>query len=182
LSNGISKRREELSEDAESWLHGEECGFFRFKRKEELAELWREHGDRIVAEHVDQWPGTRPLRWWQYDALRIAVGTYPGCFWDGKLAEPRKRLGGVGTPSHECLGYVPHFSYGLPAAWISQWDVEYYTGTARDLGTFKGVAIDPNDPPNFESQASYLERNGVMIACERKRLTKEDFEPEAVVL
>jgi hypothetical protein len=160
-----SKRREELSEDAESWLHGEECGFFRFKGKEELAALWAEHGHRIVAEHIAMYPGQRPRLWWQYDA-----------------PEPRKRLGGIGTPCHECLGYAPNFIFGIPAAWISQWDVEYYTGTgtARDLGTFNGVAIDPNDPPVYESQTGYLERHGLLLSGERKRLTKEDFEPEAL--
>jgi hypothetical protein len=67
---------------------------------------------------------------------------------------------------------------------------EYYTGTARDIhgslinpkpsGTFEGVAIDPGDPPVFESQASYLERHGLFLPGERKRLKKEDFEPEVV--
>jgi hypothetical protein len=83
----------------------------------------------------------------EHDAPRIAVGTYPDCWYDGKLPEPRMRLGGVGTPCHECLAHVPHFSCGLPTSWVSQSDVQRYTGTA---GTFKGVAIDPDDPPSYE--------------------------------
>jgi hypothetical protein len=64
----VSKRRVPLEEDAEQWLRGEPCGFFQFKRKEQLAALWAEHGDAIVAEHVAKYPGTRPHRWWQYSA------------------------------------------------------------------------------------------------------------------
>jgi hypothetical protein len=188
-----NKRREDLSEEAEQWLRGQSdgLGFFPYSLTDhEFADLWAEHADRIIEEHVAQWPGTRPYRWWQYDAPRMAVGTHPDCFWDGKLPEPRRRLGGVGTPRHECLGYVPDFSYGLPTGWISQRDVEYYTGTARDIhgnpintkpsGTFKGVAIDSDDPPVFESQASYLERHSLLRSGERGRLTKRNFEPETV--
>jgi hypothetical protein len=136
-----NKRREDLSEEAEQWLRGKDQDL-------EFFDLWVEHRDGIIEEHVAQWPGTRPYRWWQYDAPRIPVGTYPECFWDGKLAEPRRRLGGVGAPRHECLGYVPDFSYGLPTSWISQRDVEHYTGTARGR-PFEGVAIDPDDPPIY---------------------------------
>jgi hypothetical protein len=66
-------------------------------------------------------------------APRIAIGTYPDCYYDGQLPEARRRLGGVGTPCHECLAHVPHFSYGLPTSWVSQRDVEHYTGTARHI-------------------------------------------------
>jgi hypothetical protein len=33
-----------------------------------LAEFWAEHRDRIVEHHVRRHPGTRPVRWWPYDA------------------------------------------------------------------------------------------------------------------
>jgi hypothetical protein len=46
----VTKRREELCEDAERWLQGEPCGFFEFKDARELAALWAEHGDPAVAE------------------------------------------------------------------------------------------------------------------------------------
>jgi hypothetical protein len=157
-----------------------DIGFFPYsKTAEEFAELWAEHRDDIIEEHIAQWPGTRPYRWWDYDAPRIAVGTYPDCYYDGMRPEPRKRLGGIGTPCHECLAHVPHFSYGLPTAWVSQRDVERYTDTGR-YGTFKGVAINPDDPPTYESQAAYLERHSLLLPGERKRLKKQDFEPEVV--
>jgi hypothetical protein len=43
---------------------------------------------------------------------------------------------------------------------------------------FSGVAIDPNDPPTFESQAAYLKRHGLLLAGEERRLKKADWEPE----
>jgi len=45
---------------------------------------------------------------------------------------------------------------------------------------FTGVAIDPNDPPTFESQAAYLKRHGLLLAGEERRLRKVDWEAEAV--
>lgn len=47
---------------------------------EELAEFWREHGDRLVAEHVATHPDTRPWAWWQF--TRPALGLpEPRCTW-----------------------------------------------------------------------------------------------------
>jgi hypothetical protein len=45
----VTKRREQLCEDAERWLRGEPCGFFEFKNDDELAALWAEYGDPKIA-------------------------------------------------------------------------------------------------------------------------------------
>jgi hypothetical protein len=47
-----SKRREELSEDAQKWLRGEDSGFFEFGDEAVFA-LWAEYGDPEVAEWDD---------------------------------------------------------------------------------------------------------------------------------
>jgi hypothetical protein len=101
----VSKRRADLEDGAEQWLRGEPCGFFKFKRQEDLSALWAEHGDRIVAEWVADNPDTRPALWWRYSA-------------------PAPRQDG-------------------------------------------------------ESQAAYLERHGLFLPGERKRLRKGDFEGRA---
>jgi hypothetical protein len=120
----------------------------------------------------------------------MPLGTFPGWYYDGKLLEPRKRLGGTGTPASDVLAYVPTFSCGLPVIWIEPWMVRYFSGLAVDirgehiggeLREFKGVAIDPNDPPTFEAQATYLKRLGLFLAGEEKRLRKADWEAEAVL-
>src|SRR5579871_2917646 len=152
-------KRQALDANAEAWLHGEDCGLFRFKPDETLQALWELHGESIVERHVAESPGTRPERWWEFDAPRSPRGTCPGCYYDGKLCEPRERIGGVGTPDHEVLAVVPSFSFGVPSFWLGQ-----------KLKP-KGVALDPDDPPLFESQASYLDRHGLFLPGERKRLT-----------
>jgi hypothetical protein len=186
------KAKQQLTDESEAWLQGDEkgAGFFKYSTDDELAALWATHSDRIVAEHVAEYPGSRPARWWQQSAPRIPLGTSPGCYYDGKLPEPRKRLGGTGTPASEVLAYVPTFSYGLPAIWITPWQVKYYGGTAVDIRgnpigslvptDFKGVAIDMSNPPRFESQATYLKRHGLFLAGEERRLRKADWDPETV--
>ena len=62
-------------------------------------QLWNQNRDVILAEHVKENPGTRPALWWRYTAPRLPVGTFPGCYRDGQLPEPRKRTGGTGTPA-----------------------------------------------------------------------------------
>jgi hypothetical protein len=43
-------------------------------------------------------------------------------------------------------------------------------------------AFDPADPPLFEAEASYLERHGLFLPGERRRLRKADWAPEAAEL
>jgi len=137
--------------------------------------VWREYRAELLPEFVVEHPGTRPHAWWRFDA-----------------PEPsRRRLGGIGTPSPEVLAYAPTFAFGLPVHWVTDWDVAFYNGRAHDVhgqrigtshheGDFKGVAIDPRDPPRFESEASYLKRHGVLTRDERAQLPADAFAPEHV--
>jgi hypothetical protein len=96
------------------------------------------------------------------------------------------------APLSGLFGCVPMYCYGLPAVWIDEWQVKYYSGIAVDIHgkpigarypnyDFKGVAIDPDDPPTFESQAAYLKRRGLFLAGEERRLKKVDFEAELFI-
>jgi hypothetical protein len=91
----------------------------------------------------------------------------------------------------DALSYKPTHSFGLPAIFITHWQVRYYSGIAVDIhgapigdlypgSNFKGVAIDPNDPPTFESQAAYLKRHGLFLPGEERRLRKADWEAEPI--
>ncbi len=137
-------------------------------------ELWDVVRDDVVAEWVIERAGTRPAVWWRHDA-----------------PEPRQRLGGRGDPLWEHLAVLPTFEHGIPASWVEGWHVDFYTGKAVDKhgapigqefvgNDFRGVAIDPENPPVYESQATYLERLGLLLPGERRRIEAVDFEPEAV--
>src|SRR5438132_718453 len=95
----IDRRRQDVTDEHEAWLLGDQFagGLFKYSPAEELAAFWAEHSERIVADHVAEFPGTRPARWWQREA-----------------SEPRKRLGGIGTPASDVLSYKPTFAYGIP--------------------------------------------------------------------
>ncbi len=47
-----SKRKEELSANAEAWLRGEPAGFFPYKLEAQLRDIWNRYGDKTVME----WP------------------------------------------------------------------------------------------------------------------------------
>ena len=40
--------------------------------------LWEQHRNEILAAWVKEKPGTRPARWWEFDAPRSDIGTYSG--------------------------------------------------------------------------------------------------------
>ena len=196
------RRREPVGQSAWAWLtdgpappdNGDDDAFeFNFLTgAEERRALWDAHRSEILTAWVKDKPGTRPARWWEFDAPRSPIGTYPGWYYDGKLPEPRQRTGGTGTPNHEVLAYAPQFELGIPVGWVDQWAVDYYNGRAQDIhgnpigtefseGNFDGFAYDPEDPPIFESQAAYLDRHGLLTAPERKALGPDAFEPEPVI-
>lgn len=141
-----------------------------------MKDAWDSWRDEIMPDWTCKHPCSRPAAWWDFDA--------PG---------PRRRLGGTGDPASEHLAYGEAYSYGLPDTWITKFDEEYYNGRRLDIhgkliptpykdGDFQGKAVDPEDPPTFESQAAYLERHGLLTAYEKKWLEghKEALEPETI--
>jgi hypothetical protein len=155
------------------------------------AALWQEHGPVILEWWMIEHPGTRPSLWWQFDAPREPIGTWPDCYYDGMLPLPRQRIGGIGTPKFDVFAYSPNYRSGIPTLWVESWEVEYYSGRAKDIHGnpigqnfagkhFAGLAIDPQNPPVFEAEATYLDRHNLLLPGERKRLTAADFAPERI--
>ena len=71
-------------------------------------------------------------------------------------------------------GGEPRLLMGVPDEWIDADWLRVY----RKLGTPLGVpAVDPDDPPLFESEPTYLRRLGLLLAGELRRLGDDDFEP-----
>ena len=137
--------------------------------------VWAEHKAVLVAHFVKRNPGRRPARWWTYDAPRQPMGTFPGWWCDGKVAQPRLRLGGTGTAALDVFDAVPDFHLGIPVQWCTTEDVAW----CAEEG-IHAVLIEPTDPPIYEAQATYLGRHGLLAAHERRRLPADAFEPEVV--
>lgn len=98
-----------------------ECGHDYFRdvplaRDDDLMRaVWEDHGREFLEKYVAQHPGRRPFAWWRFEA-----------------PEPRRRLGGTGTP------ISPQLFFGMPSVY--------------------GEDYDTANPPKFESQAAYLRR------------------------
>jgi hypothetical protein len=153
-------------------------------------QLWDAARDMILEAWIRERPGSRPWGWWEHDSPRRDTGTGA---WFEPLPIPRERLGGIGTPAHQVLRYVPRFSFGIPTQWLDERQVKLYSGNAVDIfgkpimeqfrdGKFKGVAFSDDDPPVYESQASFLKRHNLLTTEEIRVLKnrKKMFEPEKV--
>lgn len=144
-----------------------------FQEPDDLREIWKKIRDEILADWVIEFPGTRPSAWWKWDA-----------------PEPRQRIGGIGTVKSDFLAYVATFHCGIPTGWASQalltkgWPIGNNAGQIvwAPLSGVDADPFDPNDPPLFEAQATYLQRKGLLSEAERRRLSPADYEPEAAVL
>lgn len=125
-------------------------------------QTWERHCDRVLAEWVRVYPGTRPSHWWRYSA-----------------PEPRQRLGGQGTPITEVSAIKAGLFMGIPSGWLDRAWVE----DARARGDTRlnySWAIDPGNPPIFEGEAAYLARLRLFLKGERTRTPRELFEPVSI--
>jgi hypothetical protein len=154
---------------------------------------WEAVREPLLAKWATAHPGRRPWAWWRWDAPKEPVMLAPGKSWtDADRMQPhRRRVGGTGTPRHQVWGCALDFDHGIPTQWFSAWELAYYTGRAVDIHgapigqEFVGHhlvadALDPNDPPRFEGEASYLQRHGLFLPGEAARLTPTAFEPEVL--
>jgi hypothetical protein len=118
-----------------------------------LREAWS------VSHIMRDWnqPGLRPYAWWKFDAPRLPLGSFPGCYYDGELPEPRRHLRGPGQPVHAVSCISPSSSFGI-------WN--WYG--------------DPADPPVFETQFEYLTRHGLLLPGEDEPLPETHPLPPAI--
>jgi hypothetical protein len=143
----------------------------RRKSKRRVAELpdvcWRhlcdlaEPGDESRQEMIDFEFSDIPMEieaaWALFgeeataEHARVLPGCRPQLWWKHSARErERRKVSGSGEPTGSFL------VYGL----------SFYEG------------VNPADPAMAESEATYLERHGLFLPGERRRLTEEDFEPE----
>jgi hypothetical protein len=101
-------------------LTGELTAWYFIERQDPVEEVWALHANDVVTHYARRFPGYRPRLWWRYSS-----------------PAPRRRVGGTGTPLHECAAaVVPHCEFGVPSAWK----------TERDCLT-NGTPISASDPP-----------------------------------
>ena len=120
-----------------------------------LRELWDRARGEVLAGWVKDHPGTRPGAWWKCEAPRQLLGTHSGCFYDGKLEQPRKQLSGAGCDASLISAYMGSYESGLPTSW---------------------AGFEEGDPPVFEGQPSYLQRHNLLTAGELRVLSAADYE------
>ena len=74
-------------------------------------------------------------------------GTLPGWWCDGKVEQPRLRLGGTGTAALDAFDAVPMYHLGIPIEWCGPEELAWCAAEG-----IRAVAIDPNDPPRYEAK------------------------------
>ncbi len=117
------------------------------KRVDPARIAWEENREVLIKEWSKKHPGHRPYAWWRYDAQ-----------------EPRRRIGGKGTPLSEVFAAMSDtYEFGV----ITDWLTESWAGI-KTSGDFE--PYDPDDPPAFESEPEYLARLGLLTAEESKAL------------
>ncbi len=125
-----------------------------------VAALWPLFRDDILANWIALHPGSRPSCWWRFDS-----------------PEPRQRLGGIGTASHDALAYTSSFAKGIPDSWLTASDAAFYFPEGLDDGV---QAFDADNAPQFESEAVYLRRLKLFAPGEARRIKKSQYAPERI--
>ncbi|MFO8085476.1 MAG: hypothetical protein R6U27_14285 [Desulfobacterales bacterium] len=139
------------------WVKLNQDGFFNNGIDAKL--MWQKHRKSLIKQWADEYPGTRPFAFWVFEPQE----------------EKRKRLGGKGDciPDH-VEGETEEYWKGLPTYWIGQDRLMMWPELAE-------YAIDPENPPRFESEAAFLQRLGLLMPGEAEKLTGADFEPELIL-
>lgn len=167
-----------------------------------LREAWDVARNLILEEWREEFPGTRPTQWWEFDAPRVSDETLMSWGYTPKMylwraderpADPRRRVGGTGSPDFEHFNVTPTFEKGIPSGWIDTFDTLYYRGRAFDVqglavgqkyigNDFRGIAVDRSNPPTFESEAEYLRRHDLLTSAEQQYLDEhsELLHPETI--
>jgi hypothetical protein len=123
----------------------------------EVYALWLEVEHDAMERWIEAHPGSRPLPWWWWRApermRHLADGSMPRR--DGVLP-----LSPYGAPGRSWRGTVR----GLPCPELPDYQ-----------GTWRGLPLD--QPGEYESEAAYLDRHGLLSATERRRLLPDALQP-----
>jgi hypothetical protein len=153
---------------------------------DECRDVWLAIRDELLPQWIQEYPGTRPSWWYLFDpecpritAADIQRHGWTGCYYTKDIPDLRRRLGGIGDPAYLHYSLVPDFDCGVPDRFVTAEDVEWHREEGEE---FSGIPFDADDPPVYESQASYLDRHKLLTPAERRRLRAQDFKPVKVSL
>ncbi len=130
--------------------------------RDRLKRLWADQAKNIIQAWITERPGTRPWAWWEFDApvMQNIKRRWKGTFFMRWLKETRRQVSGQGVTSWENYpAWIPRYFLGAPLDWDS---------------------IDEDDPPIFESEATYLDRFGLLSKSEKAKISPADFDPESI--
>lgn len=189
-------KRGGFAEHERRWAFGEELdiggrGWLFTAPESRLGEVWEAFRDEVVARWVAVHPGTRPPLWWEREAPLWPETVEPPPGWHAGLRLPRARRGGTGTPACDVLAYGRAYVRGIESTWLTPWMVDYYSGRATNVDgipiglefadrEFPYTALDPADPPAYDSEATYLRALDLLRAGEEERVPADGWEPELV--
>jgi len=176
LEFGTLPKPEDVRED-DGPLHDHFAVFALVQHETRLREVWRDVANELLEDWIATRPGTRPWACGSSTHRPSNVVAWAAVARRCTSAWPWRQRG------HSVCPRVVGSTRGLGVL----------LGTARDVHgrlvnekakyrkpRFKGVAFDKNDPPRYESQASYLARHELLTDDERRRLPADAFEPEVI--
>jgi hypothetical protein len=120
-----------------------------------LESIWCEYQSEILESYISKYPGKRVSHWWTFDGPQVEV-KWPGV---SRITEPRRLISGY------CF---------LPWANKKALKPNYYKAIPNVSKIFD--VYDLNEPAYFESEASYLQRHGLLLKNE-SQLTEHAFAP-----
>lgn len=134
------------------------CASQGHHQHKQFVALWMAQREEVLAGWIHSSPGTRPSTWWVLDAPRLTeIPPGYGAWVLRHAIHLRARVGGQGRPYNK-VNTGSNAPFGIPSHWSPE-------------------GFDRNDPPTFESQASYLRRLGLLARGEALRLRPNDFKP-----
>jgi hypothetical protein len=154
---------------ASDGLWGDEADIHKFEAftyksptccPDECREVWLTIRDELLPQWINEHPGTRPTWWYLFDPECPRISTkeierhgWTGWFYLEYTPDLRRRLGGTGDPAYEHSALVPDFDCAVPDQFVTASDVQWHREEGEE---FAGIPFDADDPPVYESQASYL--------------------------
>ena len=131
----------------------------------ERCQLWITHRAELLRAWIEDRPGTRPQMWWHHDAPREPQGTRPAGSIDGKVEQPRVRLGGIGTAALDAFDAVPVLPPGHSGRVVRARGARVVRG-----GGYPRRRDRSDRPAAIRSAGAYLTRHGLFLRGEERRL------------